>query len=215
MCNSFTCIQGILWGAGGSLQSPLPDFCFNCVLYVEQDIMQENNYCLSSITMVSLWHFPLNNLLKIQSTFWPEGGGVEVKQKSCCCFKIKNKKLWLVSLSPTERCRMIRFGQIWNACVVGSKSASLYLVGSHVKDLQTNSPPLWFAFFFWSLFLSVDLCLSYVKCTFCNGRFSKCSDCAESEGPMFYFCLFFFSLFFNCHIWILKVQCVGFRGIYS
>lgn len=66
---------------GNSHHSPLLDFCFNCVFYVEQDLMQENNYCLISITMVSLWHFPLNNLLKIQSTFWPEGGGVEVKQK--------------------------------------------------------------------------------------------------------------------------------------
>lgn len=30
-----------------------------------------DDWCLISITMVSLWHFPLNELLKIQSTFWP------------------------------------------------------------------------------------------------------------------------------------------------
>lgn len=79
--------QKLLTG-GNSHHSPLLGFCFNfCVVYVEH---KPNRSCRK--TVVSLWHFPLNNLL-IQFRarfFWPGGGGSS--KKSCCLLNYTQKK---------------------------------------------------------------------------------------------------------------------------
>lgn len=61
------------------------------------------------------------------------GQKVEVKQKSLCCLKKKKKEkkeavngfCWILKC-----CQLIRFGQNWNACVVGRSAVSLPLSAS-------------------------------------------------------------------------------------
>lgn len=70
---------------GSICHSPLLGFlfffsffvCFNSLMYVEQAVTVVKRYnSIISVTTVSLWHFPLYNLLKVHCTFWPEGGAL-------------------------------------------------------------------------------------------------------------------------------------------
>lgn len=156
--------------------------------------------------------FPLNNLLTVYSTFWPE---VEVKQKSCCWFK-KIKKEAMIGLVMS--CRMLPADQIWSdlKCLYCGQQVCLpLLTGILYTRHQTNLPPLRFAFF-----CLVPSSFSHLLLEQCEVHFFVMGGSANVQillkvkGQCFVF-VFIFSLFFNCHIWMLKVQCEGLMGIYQ